>query len=201
MQDCRNKLKRTLQLLCSPITNNIIFYIAIFCLFSISILFIEYGRCSRMRAGLEVFSDVYLLCVFVSLFPTFLRRFVKYILFSLFFFIGLIDMVCYKTMGIAMSPNILQTWLFTNINETTEAISQYFSLNLLLSPISLFFILPFLIYILKRIRFSIPQRLVGILLLITIASAIYGITNKQYLYHTYTRSSDDDMENTRSLTP
>ena len=194
MQDCRNKLKRTLQLLCSPITNNIIFYIAIFCLFSISILFIEYGRCSRMRAGLEVFSDVYLLCVFVSLFPPFLRRFVKYILFSLFFFIGFIDMVCYKTMGIAMSPNILQTWLFTNINETTEAISQYFSLNLLLSPISLFFILPFLIYILKRIRFSIPQRLVGILLLITVASAIYGITNKQYLYHTYTRSSDDDME-------
>ena len=111
MQDSYNKLKSLLKLLCAPIRNNCFFYIATFCLFSISILFIEYGRCSRMRAGLEVFFDLYLLCVFVSLFPEKIRKYIKYFIFSLLFIIGIIDMICYKTMGIAMSPNILQTWI------------------------------------------------------------------------------------------
>ena len=185
MQDSYNKLKSLLKLLCAPIRNNCLFYIATFCLFSISILFIEYGRCSRMRAGLEVFFDLYLLCVFVSLFPEKIRKYIKYFIFSLLFIIGIIDMICYKTMGIAMSPNILQTWMLTNNNEATEAISQFFSLKLLLSPISLFFLIPFIPVILKRINFSLHHYIIYVILFITSISGVYGINNKIYLHHIF----------------
>lgn len=194
MQDCNNKLKTIINFLYAPLRNNSIFYIAIFCLFSISILFIEYGRCSRMRAGLEVFADIYILCVLVNIIPACIRKTAKYILFAFFFLIGLTDMVCYKIMGIAMSPNILQTWLLTNNSEATEAISHYFSFNLLASPISLFLVLPFVILLLKKRKVVINRHIAGVILIISAISGIYGITNKQYLYHTYTRVSDDDME-------
>lgn len=152
-----------------------------------------------MRAGLEVFFDLYLLCVFVSLFPEKIRKYIKYFIFSLLFIIGIIDMICYKTMGIAMSPNILQTWMLTNNNEATEAISQFFSLKLLLSPISLFFLIPLIPVILKRINFSLHHYIIYIILFISSISGVYGINNKIYLHHVFSRVSDDDMKEYKEI--
>lgn len=186
-------LKKLYRLLCTPVRSNSTFYISLFCLFATSILFIEYGRCSRMRAGLEVFSDIYFICLLVSIIPLFLRKYVKLILLLLFFLIAIIDMVCYQTMGVALTPNILKTWMLTNHNEASEAVSSYFSLKLLLSPIALLLLTPVVALILKRKNFTLHKTIIALIIPITIISALYGIENKRYLHHTYTRVSDDDM--------
>ncbi len=176
-----------------PIGKNQGFYLAIILLFSISIIPIEYGRCSRMRAGFEMFGDVYILCAVISLLPEKVRHYSKYAIFLVLYIIGLADMISYQVMGIALVPNIVQTWLQTNWNEATEALRIHLSAKLLLTPVTLFLILPFFVYQIKR-KIVIHRKFIYPLFLLTLASIVYGIPNKQYLYEVYTRVSDDDMQ-------
>ncbi|MCH5307438.1 MAG: phosphoethanolamine transferase [Prevotella sp.] len=177
-----------------PINKNQRFYLSIIVLFSISILFIEYGRCSRMRAGLEMFADVYFLCVIITILPVKLRKPIKYIVFGLLYVIGLVDMVCYQIMGTALVPAVVQTWLQTNIQEATEVLHTYLKPSLLFSPIALFFILPLFVYFIKGKTLNLHRYLLFLLFVLTLTSAVYGINNKRYLHNIYTRVSDDDME-------
>ncbi len=176
-----------------PISKNQGFYLAIILLFSISIISIEYGRCSRMRAGFEMFGDVYILCAVISLLPEKVRHYSKYAIFLVLYIIGLADMISYQVMGIALVPNIVQTWLQTNWNEATEALRIHLSAKLFLTPVTLFLILPFFVYQIKR-KIVIHRKFIYPLFLLTLASIVYGIPNKQYLYEVYTRVSDDDMQ-------
>jgi heptose-I-phosphate ethanolaminephosphotransferase len=147
-----------------------------------------------MRAGLEVFSDIYILCLMLMAIPVMYRKFTKYLLFAFFYIIGLIDMLCYQMMGIALVPTIVQTWLQTNRQEAGEAITVYLSPHVLFSPLLLMLLLPLLLYTVKRIQITIPRFLIAVLFWLILASALYGINNKRYLYSVYTRVSDDDME-------
>lgn len=186
-----------------PISMNQGFYFALILLFSLSIIPIEYGRCSRMRAGFEMFGDVYILCVIISLLPIKIRRYSKYGIFGFFYFIGLADMISYQVMGTALVPNIVQTWLQTNWNEATEALRIHISKKLLLTPVTLFLLLPFVVYLITKRKTAIPRKVFYALLFFTSASIVYGIPNKQYLYEVYSRVSDDDMQekiSTESMT-
>lgn len=184
---------KLLDILLSPIRNNPRFYLALMFLFTISIIPIEYGRCSRMRAGLEMFGDIYLLCALITPLPAKFRRWVKYAFFGLFYIVGLVDMMCYQTMGVALIPNVLQTWLQTNMQEASEALSLHLTPSLLLTPVSLFLVLPFLLYALRNIL-RLQRRAIITLLVLSLVAVVYGINNKRYLWHVYTRVSDDDMK-------
>lgn len=190
--------KKIVNILCAPIKNNFTFYLALIALFSISIISIEYGRCSRMRAGFEMFFDVYALCLFVSLIPSKIRTGAKTVIFFLLYVIGLADMACYVTMGIAFVPSILQTWIQTDLREASEMLSMHTGL-LLRPPFLLLFILPAIIWLVHRRKLTFPYSLTIPLLLLTLASAVYGINNKRYLYLTYMRTSDDDMEEATNI--
>ena len=147
-----------------------------------------------MRSLLEVFSDIYFLCLFIMVIPVRYRKWAKYVVFAILYVIGVTDMLCYQIMGIALVPNVVQTWLQTNGQEASEALAVYLSSRLLQTPISLFLALPFIIYIIKG-RIPRPSLYpLAILFLLTIGSAIYGINNKRYLYGIFTRVSDDDMK-------
>ncbi len=134
----------------APVSRNPVFYIAVILLFSISIIFVIYGRCSRMRAGLEMFADVYVLCLLMMLVPRKWRTPVKGVVFSLLYIIGVTDMVCFQVMGTALLPNVVQTWMQTNMQEATEAVGFYLSPKLLATPLSLLLLLPFAIHYLPR---------------------------------------------------
>lgn len=177
-----------------PVTKNLRFFVSVFLLFAISIITVEYGNCSRMRAGLEVFADIYFLCLLLMAIPEKFRKYAKYILFGLFYVIGLADMLSYQIMGVALVPNVVQTWLQTNGEEAREALAMYLSQQLLLTPLSLLLVLPLLIYATKGKKMKTPRPFVAMMFLLTIASALYGFNNKRYLYEVYTRVSDDDME-------
>lgn len=183
-----------MRLFLSPIRNNILFYVAMVALFSISIINIEYGRCSRMRAGLEMFGDVYILCAIINLIPLRFRQYVKALVFVLLFIIGLIDLTCYTTMGTALCPNIIQTWMQTNSQEASEALGLHWESAVSAIPVLLMLLLPFVLIYLRRLRITIPQWGLVCLFLTSMVSIAYGINNKRYLYHVYSRVSDDDME-------
>lgn len=187
-------LTNIMRVLAMPITGNAIFYIAIIALFSISIISIRFGGSSRIRAMLEMFGDVYLLCAFVTLIPLKIRKWFKVIIFAFLFLTGLADMVCFQTMGVALCPNVLQTWFQTNVREALEAVGMRFDAPLLILPFILMILLPPAIFFVRKRKVSIPPIISSLLVVITLASAIYGINNKRYLYHTYTRVSEDDME-------
>lgn len=189
-------MKKFLNIALLPIGKNPGFYFSLILLFGISIIPIEYGRCSRMPSGFEMFGDIYILCAIVTLLPHKIRSLSKYIIFGFLYFVGLADMISYQEMGIALVPNIVQTWLQTNIDEATEALRIHLRSRLLLSPVVFFLILPFLVYTIKKRlnKVTLQHHAALFMLLLTCASIVYGIPNKQYLYEVYTRVSDDDME-------
>ena len=188
----KNILRHIVDAVTAPIRNNGIFYVSMFALFAISALFVLYYG-SRAVVGLEIFFDLYMLSLFVSIIPQCCRKFVKRSLFSIFMVIGLIDMVSYVAMGTALSPNILTTWLQTNSNEAFEAVSSYFGWDMLFSPVLLFVLLPFGIVILQRSGFRIGRRLSAIIAAVTVVSVIYGFENKVYIYRTHMLDRDDTM--------
>ena len=187
-------MKRRLEQLLLPISRNPLFYIGLIALFSISIIFIEYGNCSRSRACLEMFGDVYILCTLLMLIPAKLRKWVKYVLFSLLYLIGMADMLCYQIMGIALVPIILQTWLQTNIQESTEVLHVFLTPKLLITPVALLLLLALFLFLFRKRASKIPFKIQSILFLLTLASIILSINNKMYLYEIFSRSSEDDME-------
>lgn len=186
-------IKRIISKAQSPISNNQGFYLALILLFCLSIIPIQYKGCSRLRAGFEMFGDVYILCAVISMFPTHVRRSSKYVIYGFLYVIGLADMITYQVMGVPLIPNVVQTWLQTNWNEATEALRTQLSAGLLLTPVALFLVLPLVVYLTKR-KLFIHRKLIYSLLLLSFASIAYGIPNKLYLYEVYTRVSDDDMQ-------
>ena len=93
-----------------------------------------------MRASLEVFGDVYFLCLVMMAFPARWRRYVKMVVFLAFFLIGVLDMVCYQAMGTALVPNVIQAWMQTNSQEAFESVGFYLSSTMLVSPLALILI-------------------------------------------------------------
>lgn len=201
-------VKKYYDSLLKPIKENPLFYISLLLLGSISVFFIHYYGISRFHSEMELFSDVYMLCLLMMIVPLKWRRRTKIIVFSCLLVVGFIDMLCYQLMGSPLIPSIVITWLQTNWQEANEAIGTYFSLKLLLSPLLLFMLLPLVIYWLKRLKLLIPHRVASLLLIITLFSLAGSIDNKRYLYYIFTRTSDDDMEepcnvvtNTREYLP
>lgn len=186
-------MQKIWRILLYPISRQPRFYLGLIALFSISILFIEYGRCSRSRAGLEMFGDTYILCAFICLLPQRCQHWTRYLVFALFYVIGLVDMVCYQLMGVALTPNVLQVWLQTNMQEATEACGLFLSPALLLTPVALLLLLPIVVFVLRDYMPRLPRWLLASLLLLTLVSGIYGLPNKRYLHYVLSRVSDDDM--------
>lgn len=184
-------IQKIINALTAPIRKHCIFYIAMLALFGISALFVQYYG-SRKSIILEIFFDAYAVSLIVALMPKKWQKIAKYILFALFTLIGMIDMVCYKTTGIAISPNIMTTWLQTNSNEAFEAFSSYIT-YVLISPAILFLLLPLCIWWLKRIGFTINRHIALFIAGITIISTVYGIENKIYIYKTHALKTDDTM--------
>ncbi len=192
MGKLKESINKIIDFIISPIMKNSLFYVSVFCLLSISVLFVKHHG-SRLRIGLEFFFDVYLISAFITIIPTCCRKYIQWGVFILLAIVGIIDMACYKATGIALSPNIVTAWLQTNGKEAAEAILSYCTTSFIISPLILFLILPIGIYILKKIKFKFNRRLAMLLTLITIISAIYGLENKKYIYDTLKIKTDDTM--------
>lgn len=186
----------------APIRKNPLFYLALISLFGISVVFIEIEKSSRAQSLFEMFGDAYFLSAAMLIFPEKTRRYIKAAVFVLLYVVGIADMICYETMGIALCPNIMQTWMQTNPSEAAEVLGLHLNASILLSPVSLLLILPAVLYAVRASSIldhvsTFPSLLActeRALLLLTFASAVFGIKNKAYLCNLLTRSSEEDAE-------
>ena len=141
-----------------------------------------------------MFGDVYFLCALMLAIPLKARRYAKIMVFFVLWIIGFADMMCYQTMGVALCPNILQTWMQTNLSEASEVLGVHLNASIFLTPVSLIVFLPLVFYFIRKEKVRLPRAAMCVLLLLTFSSAVYGIENKRYLCNLLTRTSEEDTE-------
>lgn len=119
-----------------PIRANVLFFLFMYLLGAVCCVAIPYGG-SRMVGVFELFSDLYLLCALLLLFPRGVRRVFRSFLSVLFYVIAVVDMALYVRFGSPIVPIHIQMLLQTDGREATEALETYLSPDLLASPLSL----------------------------------------------------------------
>ena len=75
----------------------------------------------------ELFLDIYLLCVVLTLIPRKIRIFVKALLYLLLYGVAIVDMYCYERFESTLTPTMLMLVGETNAQEAQEFFSGYLS--------------------------------------------------------------------------
>ena len=75
----------------------------------------------------ELFLDIYLLCVVLTLIPRKIRIFVKALLYLLLYGVAIVDMYCYERFESTLTPTMLMLVGETNAQEAQEFLSGYLS--------------------------------------------------------------------------
>ena len=119
-----------------PIRNNLSFFLFLF-LFGGTCIIFEPWNGSRILGLIELFLDLYVLCVFLMIFPKIGRKYIKVIVSFILYFIGLIDMWCYHVLHMPITASLFQVLLQTNKQESQEAIRVYWDSAVLFSPFGL----------------------------------------------------------------
>ena len=115
---------------------NLIFFLLMYLLGITNIVF-EPWNGSRFWMAFELFSDLCLLCTFISLFPSQLQRFFRLSFAIVAYVLSIIDIGCYVRLDMPITPMFLQLVLQTNAREAQEALSTYINLRMLASPLLL----------------------------------------------------------------
>ena len=129
-------------LLLDPIKTNVVFFISMYILGTICIVFEPFAWFgSRILSEFELFLDIYLLCLLLCLFKGKVRKIVLFVLYFFLYTIAIVDMACYVRLGTGISPIYFQMATQSNLNETIEMLSTYFTFSMLLSPFSFILLL------------------------------------------------------------
>ena len=106
---------------------------------------------------IELFVDLYLVCLFLSLFPAGVRRWLRAILYIIFYGMALIDVFCYVKFDSLLSPSILLLIGETNGREASEFLDEYINLDLLRTSL-VWVLLVLVLHLLKSLFFKRLQR-------------------------------------------
>ncbi len=107
----------------------------------------------------ELFFDVFLLCIILSLIPTKIRRWLRVIFYAIAYILAVIDLYCYVKFDSTLNPTMLLLVGETNGNEASEFLESYLSWSILGSS-------------------------VGLVLLIAILNIVVGIWHKNISHYT-----------------
>lgn len=131
-------LYKILYKIAAPIRNNAAFFCFMFALFYV---------CSQMEvpdikgykpytyAGQEIFTDLYMICIFLMLFPQKIRRWARGIFYVIVYPIVIVDVFCFVKFDSTISPTIILLLGETNSSEASEFMSSYLSADVLISPV------------------------------------------------------------------
>lgn len=84
---------------------------------------------------IELFVDLYIICFLLALLPQRIRRWVRAVLYVLFYGMAFIDVFCYVKFGSLFSPSMLLLVGETTGREAGEFLGEYISLDLLSTPL------------------------------------------------------------------
>lgn len=205
------RVNRVLNSVLFPIKDNILFFTFMYLLGAICIIFEPlawYG--SRLWSLLELFIDTYFLCLFICLFPKKVKGVVKAFLYIILYVVAIIDMTCYVRLGMGILPIYYQTFVQSNLNETTEMLETYLSTSIILSPLLLILVLLLLHIIVackkKNISFSFktaysrPIKILATVLLLCSLVLSYG-NKKYFFYRVICQTSELDFQEKYDMTP
>ena len=194
-----------------PIKDNILFFTFMYILGAICIVFEPlawYG--SRLWSLLELCIDIYFLCLFISLFPKRVKGIFRAFLYIILYVVAIIDMTCYVRLGMGILPIYYQTFVQSNLNETTEMLETYLSTSIILSPLLLILVLLLLHIIVSCRKIKINYSFIHpysrpIKLFITIllfCSLVFSYGNKKYLfYRVICQTSELEFQEKFFMTP
>ena len=194
-----------------PIKDNILFFTFMYILGAICIVFEPlawYG--SRLWSLLELCIDIYFLCLFISLFSKRVKGIFRAFLYIILYVVAIIDMTCYVRLGMGILPIYYQTFVQSNLNETTEMLETYLSTSIILSPLLLILVLLLLHIIVSCRKIKINYSFIHpysrpIKLFITIllfCSLVFSYGNKKYLfYRIICQTSELEFQEKYFMTP
>ena len=92
-------------------------------------------------APIEMFLDIYVVCLILSFIPIKIRRWIRPTMYAILYPVSIIDMYCFVRFGSTLTPTMLLLVGETNSSEASEFFSTYLDWSLLLTPIGLILLL------------------------------------------------------------
>ena len=92
-------------------------------------------------APIEMFLDIYVVCLILSFIPIKIRRWIRATMYAILYPVSIIDMYCFVRFGSTLTPPMLLLGGETNSSEASEFFSTYLDWSLLLTPIGLILLL------------------------------------------------------------
>lgn len=105
---------------------------------------------------LELFLDLYVICIILTLFPLKIRRWIRAFLYIIAYCTSLIDLFCWVKFQSTLNPSMLLLVGETDEREATEFFSSYFTSDLIFSSVGLL-LLVMLIHILTTFLKKVKQ--------------------------------------------
>ena len=142
--------------LLAPIRANSAFFIFMY-LLGILVAYIEIPHQPKatVYANLwaELFLDLYIVCLFLMIFPKHVRRWIRAILYFMLYGISLVDVFCWEKFQTTINPSMLLLVGETNGREASEFFTSYFSKDIFFSNIGLVLLLLLIHILVSRFRF------------------------------------------------
>ena len=149
-------IRKFLLLTASPLIQETAFFVFMYILGSICILtfYNKIYTNGQIKMLGELFLDTYILTLLVTLVPSRIRKYIKWIILCILYLIAIIDIFCFTRFGTGISPNIIQLIIETNGKESSDFFNSYITLDIFKS-ITGIIILIFSIHICHSLH-SIP---------------------------------------------
>lgn len=207
-------LRTFFTLVSSPIRKNATFFVFMYVLGIVCVCTVEpayEGLCAYNLAPLELFADVYVLCLLLALLPRVLRLWVRRIVYVIAYATAIIDVFCFVKFNTTITPAILQAVSKTDMQEATAFLMSYVSADVFIGRLGrvLLVLLAHIVFavILFRIRRShmlggvrfqprpLLPPLFGVLICALLVWSFYKtIPNKVAMYRIMTLTTFDDVE-------
>lgn len=126
------------RLLLRPFADNGVFFVTMYVLGVLcSLLTMPPGDGAKLYSNLwlELFLDLYVTCVVLSLLPQKVRLWVRRLMYVVLYSVAITDVFCFWKFGSTITPSMLLLVGETDSREAGEFFTTYINLDVLLSPI------------------------------------------------------------------
>lgn len=204
----RHILGRILQLGLYPIKTNAVFFATMYVL-GVVVEWLTLVKAPGIHLYenlyLELFLDLYGVCVVLVLLPAGIRRWVRRLLYGLLYGVAVVDVYCFWKFGSTLTPTMLLLIGETDSREASEFLRQYLSLDIVFSPVGCVLLLATLhgvaawkqVWLRAKIEpfFDRVSPGLGALVIALVAwSVSSSLANKQAMMKIYACSTIGDVE-------
>ena len=131
-------IKNIARLLLKPIALNAVFFVTMYVLGVLcAFLTLPEQKGSHLYDNLfsELFLDIYLTCMLLSLIPSRMRRWVRGLFYVVLYTVAIIDVFCFWKFSSSLTPTMLLLVGETNSREAGDFFNTYLSTDVIFSPI------------------------------------------------------------------